>query len=214
MVLLRGRCCQESARASAHAFLVAVGAGNPRTPARYPVYRFRTRHRYCDLRLGRMNRLRQIAVCVPPPALPVHDPGLRLAGAAGPQRGVQGCGDHDPPSGRARSGSHAWRARAPASDPRRRSGRPHRTGRPRGKPDAAPPSRPATATQLPGPVAHRQHHAGPPPSQTRPPRYDLGNVPFLHICAPDNPVASITTGVTPWQTSQSRSSSNDGVSVA
>ena len=40
----------------------------------------------------------KIAVCVPSPALPDHDPGLRLAGAARPQPGVQGRGDHGAPS--------------------------------------------------------------------------------------------------------------------
>ena len=40
----------------------------------------------------------KIAVCVPSPALPDHDPGLRLAGAARPQPGVQRRGDHDPAS--------------------------------------------------------------------------------------------------------------------
>jgi hypothetical protein len=46
------RCGLESARVhGGYARTVADGAAG--------VYRFRTRHRYCDLRLGRMNRLRQ-----------------------------------------------------------------------------------------------------------------------------------------------------------
>jgi IS6 family transposase len=40
----------------------------------------------------------KIAVCVPSPDLPDHDPGLRLAGAARPQPGIQGRGNHDAPS--------------------------------------------------------------------------------------------------------------------
>ena len=39
----------------------------------------------------------KIAVRVSSPALPGHDPGLRLAGAAGPQPGVQGRRDHGAP---------------------------------------------------------------------------------------------------------------------
>jgi hypothetical protein len=67
--------------------------------AAHALYRFRTRRSYCDLRFGRMGTgYGKIAVCVPSPALPDHDPGLWRAGAAGPQRGVQGCGDHGSPS--------------------------------------------------------------------------------------------------------------------
>src|SRR5437773_4329881 len=40
----------------------------------------------------------KIAVRVCPSAVPDHDPGLRLAGPAGPQPGIQGRGDHGAPS--------------------------------------------------------------------------------------------------------------------
>src|SRR5256714_2470336 len=40
----------------------------------------------------------KIAVRVCPSAVPDHDPGLRLAGPAGPQPGLQGRGDHGAPS--------------------------------------------------------------------------------------------------------------------
>ena len=46
---------------------------------------------------GRMNWLGTIA-SVPSPALPDHGPGLRLAGAATSQPGVQQRGNHDPAS--------------------------------------------------------------------------------------------------------------------
>jgi hypothetical protein len=41
-----------------------------------------------------------IATCVFPSAVPGHDPGLQLAGRAGPKPGVQGRGDHGAPSRR------------------------------------------------------------------------------------------------------------------
>src|SRR6266576_1104063 len=40
----------------------------------------------------------KIAVRVCPSAVPDHDPGLRLAGPAGPQPGIHGRGDHGAPS--------------------------------------------------------------------------------------------------------------------
>src|SRR6266705_3912874 len=91
----------------------------------------------------------RIAVCVSSPALPDHDPGLRLAATAGPQPGVQERGNYRAPS--------RGHGAAPAGRPAEAG-----LGRP-GRPGGAGPA--ATRRAARPPARHTGHAAGvaPPP---------------------------------------------------